>query len=233
MANKTHLTKPPANGLAAVPFVVNAAFGIEVYLKLFHAASSAGRKKKGHSLLSLYDALPQAVKDEIQGLANSHAKHHRIEGPIDFRALVAELNTAFERWRYVYEYSTLGAVNIQPTMLVMHVLHDVAASRVQPTPAQHPEGTKHHARARGRNSSVAMAVHKRIRQAGRTLLAHVRERGHALQRRRSGRGHARGPAKHGIDERLAAPAEHARQPALRVRLEAARSYNPRAPKLGM
>lgn len=131
---KAHLTKTPANGMAAVPFVVNAAFSIEVYLKLLHAASAAPHKRRGHGLLALYDALPQPVRDEIQNVANGHAKHHRIKAPLDFRSLVADLNKAFERWRYVYEHSSLGAVNIQPTMLVMHVLHDIAGSRARSAP---------------------------------------------------------------------------------------------------
>ena len=47
-----------------------------------------------------------------------------------------------------------------------------------------------------------MAVHKRVRQAGRRLVTHVREGRRALQARRKDRGHARDSAADRINQRL-------------------------------
>lgn len=126
--HKTHLMKTPADGNAMVPFVVNSAFSIEIYLKALHA--STGPRQSGHRLLVLYDALPQGLKDEIDSAARQHAKAYKIEEPIDFRSHVAHLNRAFERWRYIYEHASLGTINIWPTIFVMNALHDVARARI-------------------------------------------------------------------------------------------------------
>src|SRR5688572_31984103 len=47
-----------------------------------------------------------------------------------------------------------------------------------------------------------MAIHKRVRQAGRKLVAHVRERRRALQGRRKDRKHTRDSDADRIDRRL-------------------------------
>src|SRR5688572_22624623 len=49
-----------------------------------------------------------------------------------------------------------------------------------------------------------MAIHRRARQAGRKVVAHVRGAGRALQRRRKDRGDARDPEASAIDQRLSA-----------------------------
>ena len=55
-----------------------------------------------------------------------------------------------------------------------------------------------------------MAIHKRVRQAGRKLLAHVRGHGQAVRarisRRRKDPKHARNPALPGLDKQLSAVA---------------------------
>jgi hypothetical protein len=53
-----------------------------------------------------------------------------------------------------------------------------------------------------------MAVHKRVQQAGRKLLAHVGGAGRKLQRRRKNRRDAGDPDASGLDERLSALAAH-------------------------
>jgi hypothetical protein len=49
-------TVPAKNGISAVPFVVNAAFALELYLKTL--GHLFGRAQRGHDLLGLFDALP-------------------------------------------------------------------------------------------------------------------------------------------------------------------------------
>ena len=51
-----------------------------------------------------------------------------------------------------------------------------------------------------------MALHKRVRQAGRKLVAHVREGRRAFQRRRDGGAHVRDSAIPSLDKQLSAVA---------------------------
>jgi hypothetical protein len=56
-----------------------------------------------------------------------------------------------------------------------------------------------------------MAVHKRVRQAGRKLVAHVRRAGQAIKRRRAGTVDAGDPEVSRLDERLQPLAKHVRE----------------------
>jgi hypothetical protein len=113
---------------ALAPFVVNAALGIEIYLKTLHAA--AGSRRKEHGLLALLDALPQDAKDEIDAAAGRlGAEYEGVPGTA-FRDHLAHLDNAFERWREVYESGWLAGVKIQPAIFLMHVLHEVCNARI-------------------------------------------------------------------------------------------------------
>jgi hypothetical protein len=78
-------------------------------------------------------SLPQLVKDEAVAQATKLATQHGVPEPVDFRALIAGLNDAFVHWRYVYEHASLGTIHIQPTILVMHVLHEMGKARAGPS----------------------------------------------------------------------------------------------------
>ena len=53
----------PCNGSSLAPFIVNAAFGIEIYLKTIHKI--LGQDKRGHDLLQLYKGLSEDAKEVI------------------------------------------------------------------------------------------------------------------------------------------------------------------------
>jgi hypothetical protein len=103
------------------PFVVNAAFAIEIYLKTLHAG--AGARRKEHGLIELYDALPQPIKDSIDARAAKLKDEY--EGAGAFRAQLAQLDEGFRRWQEVYEGGWLKPIQVQPTVFLMHVLHEV------------------------------------------------------------------------------------------------------------
>lgn len=128
---KGPLAQVPTQPTAIVPFVVNAAFSIEVYLKALRA-SLGKQRNTGHNLLALFDSLPQELREGIQARATLLAKNYKLDGPVDFRAHLAQLNNAFSQWRYLYEHPSLGIVNVQPTVLVMHTLHEIAGGRCRP-----------------------------------------------------------------------------------------------------
>lgn len=121
-----YLSGPSSDGKAMEPFVVNAAFAIEIYLKTLHA--SAGARKKEHGLLALYDTLPQPVKDEIDSAGGKLAAQYEAIGAGGFRGHLAQLDEGFRRWQEVYESGWLKPIQVHPTVFLMHVLHEVCKS---------------------------------------------------------------------------------------------------------
>lgn len=115
-------TVPIKNSMSMVPFVVNAAFSIEIYLKTVHAIS--GSKVRGHSLVKLYEGLGEDIKTIILSAANDLRQYYDIEGGADFADCIETLDKAFEQWRYAYEYEKLSYVGFQATRFVYHVLHE-------------------------------------------------------------------------------------------------------------
>jgi HEPN domain-containing protein len=114
------LKQAPRSGLAAVPFVVNAAFSIELYLKTLYQL--AGSRVRGHELLTLYDGLADDTRRTVVELAATCASKFSatpVPSADEFRGFVSDLNTAFVDWRYCYETGSVDVLKIQPTILVM------------------------------------------------------------------------------------------------------------------
>jgi hypothetical protein len=124
-----HLSRSPFNGRAVAPFVVNAAFSIELYLKTLHAVD--GPRARGHKLVALYDDLPARHRAELDKAAEQYASEYKIAAPVQYRARLAQLNDAFEQWRYVHESHALAAIHIPETIFVMRVLHEVCGAAVK------------------------------------------------------------------------------------------------------
>ncbi len=87
-------TVPIKNSMSMVPFVVNAAFSIEIYLKTLHTIS--GDKVRGHSHHKLYDDLNDGVKTIIQGAADDLRQYYDVEGDVGFSDCIETLDRAFE-----------------------------------------------------------------------------------------------------------------------------------------
>ena len=118
-------TIPAANGLSAVPFVVNSAFSIELYFKTLHLIG--GAPQRGHRLLALYDALPDSIRDRIEAAAQRYALDFLGQplGNLVLRDFVADLDNAYVEWRYQHESGGASAAKLHPTILVMKVLHEI------------------------------------------------------------------------------------------------------------
>jgi hypothetical protein len=109
VANATYMdlmkNRGPNKPIVAAPFVVNAAFSVELYLKTLHVVAT-GSNAREHKLLELYDDLLSAQRAELQNQAVRVAAEHG-EGPqVQLRDLLITLNDAFVQWRYVYEVDT-------------------------------------------------------------------------------------------------------------------------------
>ena len=118
------LTGPNRHGPSAAPFVVNAAFSIELYLKTLHEL--AGKGVRGHDLLKLLDALSAEHQGSVLRCAQKHAPSYQVPVPSadSFRSIVASLATAFVDWRYWHESGHTGLVDIQPTILLLKALDE-------------------------------------------------------------------------------------------------------------
>ncbi|HCY83879.1 MAG TPA: hypothetical protein DHV36_01960 [Desulfobacteraceae bacterium] len=101
------------------PFVVNAAFSIEIYLKTLHHLH--GKKIKGHSLTDLYKILDTDYKSIINRIAEETRNLYQIEQEKGFDYYLSSLDRAFVKWRYIYERD-VEKIYFLPTIYVMQVL---------------------------------------------------------------------------------------------------------------
>ena len=111
------LKKDHKNFYSFAPFVVNAAFSIEIYLKTLH--NLYGNKIKGHSLNALYESLSDKGKTHIKKIAEDTRHLYKIDN--DFEYHLSQLDKAFENWRYIYEGKS-ETIYFLPTIYVMQVL---------------------------------------------------------------------------------------------------------------
>ena len=119
------LRRSPRKGISAVPFVVNAAFGIELYIKAL--AQKHGVALRGHELVKLYEALPAPALAQIEAVTPKCAANRALGETPDFPVYLASLNSTFVDWRYSYELEKTGPVHIEPTIFVMEVLHEACS----------------------------------------------------------------------------------------------------------
>jgi hypothetical protein len=121
------LKKSPFKGISVSPFIVNAVFSIELYLKVIHNAY--GNNIKGHHLVSIYKGMPKKGKEHFINAANDVRNHYQLETGSDIHTCLASLNKAFEQWRYLYEHNEMGT-ELQSIRYTMHVSHE-ACCRVR------------------------------------------------------------------------------------------------------
>lgn len=123
----TGLKKSPYKGAYISPFIVNATFSIELYLKTIH--DFYGNNIKGHHLASLFKGMPKKGKEFINN-ASEDAKNHYSLGPsVNFSECLESLSKSFVQWRYIYEHDEIS-VELQPVRYAMHVGFE-ACSRVR------------------------------------------------------------------------------------------------------
>ena len=116
------LRRSPRKGVSGVPFLVNAAFSIELYLKAL--AQKHGVALRGHELVKLFNALPAEALSEIQAVTPRCAANRALGEEPDLPTYLKNLNNTFVDWRYCYELERTGPVHIEPTIFVMEVLHE-------------------------------------------------------------------------------------------------------------
>lgn len=132
-----HLVQGPPNGSAMAPFVVNAVFGIELYLKTL--ALHHGKKLHGHKITELFRKLPNVAKKEIEDQIATLSISSQWTCGIDkiehLRTILGELDTAFTDWRYLHENRQQSPLKItfKTTIFLSEVLHTVCAKYANPS----------------------------------------------------------------------------------------------------
>lgn len=119
-----YLKSLPRNPQSIAPFVVNAAFSAEMYLKCLQEIH--GQISETHALTALFKSLPNKVKDKINKTSQKFESQYEIEQGVLFKDHLKNINHAFVNWRYIYEKSN-EYVSIQQIIFVLQVLHEVSA----------------------------------------------------------------------------------------------------------
>ncbi|TCI03720.1 hypothetical protein EZV61_09270 [Corallincola luteus] len=127
--HQASLLVPPYNPEACAPFVVNAAFASEMYLKTLLSLSD--QSKNTHTLSSLFKLLPNKLKDQINKITKDKSAVFQVEASL-FKDHLKTINNAFVDWRYIYEHKQ-ATVNINKILLILTVLDTLACNEVQKT----------------------------------------------------------------------------------------------------
>ena len=130
---QTGLKKSPYKGAYISPFIVNATFSIELYLKTIHNFYS--NNIKGHHLASLFKGMPKKGKEFVNSAAADVKSHFILEQGVNFPKCLESLSKSFVQWRYIYEHNEIG-VELQSVRYAMHVCFE-ACSRVRGSEAKH------------------------------------------------------------------------------------------------
>lgn len=115
---KRDLKNSPYKGSSIAPFVVNAAFSVEIYLKTMHFIH--GEKLRGHNLLDLFERFNHECKTIFLSTAHDVRPLYKLEENMSILDCLRSLSTAFEDWRYLYENNKLQ-VEIQSIRYLMNV----------------------------------------------------------------------------------------------------------------
>lgn len=105
----------------SIPYVVNTAFCLELYLKAISLRH--GSNQKGHDLLKIYDNLPDEAISSISARIDEAKEETRYDGETNERDLLSVIKDSFCQWRYAHESAHLGAVMMQPLFFLRALLH--------------------------------------------------------------------------------------------------------------
>lgn len=131
LAYKKAEARSPGNPpITFVPFVVNAAFAVELYLKTFLQATVGAVPRRVHALVKLHGLLNADVRQRLDAACVQHLQSYAPGTVGTFLERLAPISDAFVRWRYSYEHERLEAVRPRSVILVMAACHEVCGAVV-------------------------------------------------------------------------------------------------------
>jgi HEPN domain-containing protein len=107
---------------STAPFIVNAAFSIELHLKAL--AQKHGTTNRGHELLTLYADLPQKAQAEIEQVSQRYFATKITGERPGFFACLQDLNHAFVKWRYIHERRETASAHIEQAVFALEILNE-------------------------------------------------------------------------------------------------------------
>ncbi|MGY0574306.1 hypothetical protein ACTGJ9_027210 [Bradyrhizobium sp. RDM12] len=114
---------PPRNPINVIPFAVNAAFAVELYLKTL--ACVHGLEMRGHDLLGLFDQLPEEALEQLRQEIVLAPATDGIKDLTGFRVEIERLRHVFVEWRYLYERDSASEIRFLELIHILNVLHNI------------------------------------------------------------------------------------------------------------
>jgi hypothetical protein len=111
---------PRRQPLLIVPFVVNASFACELFLKTL--AHRGGVSLRGHNLSELLAALPVQERQRLDSAWTAASDLISKEVPETIESVVNELSTSFVDWRYSHEKERVSTASSSSILLLLEVL---------------------------------------------------------------------------------------------------------------
>ena len=106
---KTELQRQPTERpYTLVPYMVNSAFCVELYLKALGLKHGVQIRSRKHELLDLYRQLPPQAHADIQASVADALKDAPVQDEVDVEQFMTAMNDVFPRWRYAYEHEEVG-----------------------------------------------------------------------------------------------------------------------------
>ena len=116
------LNRVPRQGISIAPFVVNATFALELYLKsisLLH-----GSKIHGHDLVDLFDSLKADARQSLASAFQFAKWPCDVKDLDQYRAALLKIRKAFVEWRYLHEGNPSSPIDFPSLIFMMEVAHE-------------------------------------------------------------------------------------------------------------
>jgi hypothetical protein len=125
LINETCLKESPRREpLLVVPFVVNASFACELYLKAL--AHRGGVRLEGHQLAKLLVSLPTNERHSLARAWAAVARGGECKIAETLESVIRELSNSFVEWRYTHEKERVSAASSASILHLLRVLDDAS-----------------------------------------------------------------------------------------------------------
>lgn len=118
---------PRQQQLLIVPFVVNASFACELFLKAL--ANRGGVRLVGHQLSKLLANLPVQERRRLDHTWIAITEGIDCEAAVTLDSVISELSNSFVEWRYSHEKERVSAASTTSILLLLKVMDEVSQYR--------------------------------------------------------------------------------------------------------